>query len=98
MFIRQGLYKKGAEPSTNLAHVSLGPRVSAHTFAHTGVFKFVLSIPEAYPNAAPTLRFVTPVFHPLVSAQGELRCLLCFTAAHTAHTVDVLTSCAHTHT
>ncbi|ELR14320.1 Ubiquitinconjugating enzyme subfamily protein [Acanthamoeba castellanii str. Neff] len=37
-----------------------------------GVFKFVLSIPEAYPDAAPTLRFVTPVFHPLVSAQGEV--------------------------
>jgi ubiquitin-protein ligase len=57
----------------------------------------VLSIPDAYPNAAPTLRFVTPVFHPLVSAQGDPRCLLCFTAAHTAHTVHVLTSCTHTH-
>jgi hypothetical protein len=70
-------------------------RVCSHIRAPvTGVFKFVLSIPEAYPDAAPTLRFVTPVFHPLVSAQGEPRCPLCF--AHTAHTARSDLVRAHT--
>lgn len=39
--------------------------------ASVGIFKFVLSMPKEYPEVPPLLRFVTPVFHPLVSAQGN---------------------------
>ncbi|KAI8802026.1 ubiquitin-conjugating enzyme/RWD-like protein, partial [Cladochytrium replicatum] len=33
-----------------------------------GVFKFVLRIPENYPEQAPTVRFITEIYHPLVDA------------------------------
>eukprot|EP00002_Diphylleia_rotans_P026411 TRINITY_DN5263_c0_g2_i2.p1 TRINITY_DN5263_c0_g2~~TRINITY_DN5263_c0_g2_i2.p1 ORF type:complete len:221 (-),score=38.21 TRINITY_DN5263_c0_g2_i2:152-814(-) len=37
-----------------------------------GIFKFIISFPEAYPSTRPSVRFVTNLFHPCVSQQGEL--------------------------
>jgi len=37
-----------------------------------GVFKFVLSIPDTYPDVPPQFKFLTPVYHPLVSPRGEV--------------------------
>eukprot|EP00743_Colponemidia_sp_Colp-15_P004435 GILK01004782.1.p1 GENE.GILK01004782.1~~GILK01004782.1.p1 ORF type:complete len:296 (+),score=43.90 GILK01004782.1:85-972(+) len=42
-------------------------------FYRQGVFKFVISIPEEYPEARPTVTFFSHVFHPLVHPEtGEL--------------------------
>ncbi|KAJ1532721.1 hypothetical protein HK405_000891, partial [Cladochytrium tenue] len=35
-----------------------------------GVFKFVLQVPDGYPDEGPTVRFVTDMFHPLVDRDG----------------------------
>jgi len=32
-----------------------------------GIFKFVVEFPILYPNARPSVKFLTPVFHPLVN-------------------------------
>ena len=37
-----------------------------------GCFKFNLYIPDNFPYARPSLRFITPVFHPQVKPTGEL--------------------------
>jgi ubiquitin-protein ligase len=36
-----------------------------------GVFKFVINIPEEYPDAAPSVRFLTDMFHPLINTSGN---------------------------
>jgi ubiquitin-protein ligase len=41
-------------------------------FYRSGVFKFRINIPESYPNAPPTVTFLTDMFHPLVDTQGRL--------------------------
>ncbi|KAJ3219767.1 hypothetical protein HDU67_009579 [Dinochytrium kinnereticum] len=33
---------------------------------HEGVFKFIMKIPEGYPEEGPSVRFVTDMFHPLI--------------------------------
>ncbi|KAL8438952.1 hypothetical protein Efla_005087 [Eimeria flavescens] len=44
-----------------------------HGVYRGGIFKFRIAIPKKYPNAAPTVAFLTPLFHPLVSEEtGEL--------------------------
>ncbi|KEI40536.1 uncharacterized protein L969DRAFT_15896 [Mixia osmundae IAM 14324] len=37
-----------------------------------GTFRLVLTFDESYPNKAPTVRFLTKMFHPNVYANGEL--------------------------
>lgn len=37
-----------------------------------GCFKFNLYIPDNFPYARPSLRFITPVFHPQIKPSGEL--------------------------
>lgn len=37
-----------------------------------GCFKFNLYIPDNFPYSRPSLRFITPVFHPQVKSTGEL--------------------------
>ncbi|KAJ3185880.1 hypothetical protein HK101_009789 [Irineochytrium annulatum] len=34
-----------------------------------GVFKFIVSIPDGYPDEGPTVRFVTDMFHPLIDSR-----------------------------
>jgi ubiquitin-protein ligase len=41
-------------------------------YYRSGVFKFRINIPESYPNAPPTVTFLTDMFHPLVDTQGRL--------------------------
>jgi ubiquitin-protein ligase len=36
------------------------------------IFRFNLEIPEIYPQQRPTIIFLTPVFHPLISEEGVL--------------------------
>ncbi|KAI8817197.1 ubiquitin-conjugating enzyme/RWD-like protein [Fimicolochytrium jonesii] len=36
-----------------------------------GVFKFVIEIPKAYPNAGPSVLFLTDMFHPLIGRDGR---------------------------
>ncbi|CAO3622523.1 unnamed protein product [Cunninghamella blakesleeana] len=38
----------------------------------SGVFKFRIVVPENYPYSAPTVSFLTDIFHPLVDDQGYL--------------------------
>ncbi|SAL94866.1 hypothetical protein [Absidia glauca] len=38
----------------------------------SGVFKFRIVIPDKYPSAAPSVTFLTDVFHPLIDSQGNL--------------------------
>eukprot|EP00164_Ancoracysta_twista_P002144 GFYU01002832.1.p1 GENE.GFYU01002832.1~~GFYU01002832.1.p1 ORF type:complete len:264 (+),score=34.81 GFYU01002832.1:181-972(+) len=37
-----------------------------------GIFKFLLSIPEDYPNSRPSVQFFSKVYHPLIDHQGNL--------------------------
>mmetsp|Transcript_16558 Transcript_16558/g.27363 ORF Transcript_16558/g.27363 Transcript_16558/m.27363 type:complete len:244 (-) Transcript_16558:426-1157(-) len=37
-----------------------------------GTFKFVINIPEGYPDARPSVRFGTRIFHPQVSLAGDM--------------------------
>ncbi|KAG2013688.1 hypothetical protein CC2G_010568 [Coprinopsis cinerea AmutBmut pab1-1] len=44
-------------------------------FAHEGfysdaILKFRVTFPENYPDRPPTVRFITDVFHPLISQEG----------------------------
>jgi ubiquitin-conjugating enzyme E2 D/E len=38
-----------------------------------GTFKLNLRFPADYPRSAPEFTFTTPIFHPNVSSQGEIR-------------------------
>ncbi|CAD0108418.1 unnamed protein product [Aureobasidium uvarum] len=38
-----------------------------------GIFAINIQFPEDYPQKPPRITFITPVFHPNVSAQGNLR-------------------------
>ncbi len=49
--------------------VIFGP---AETPFEDGIFKLVLVFDESYPNKPPTVRFLTPIFHPNVYADGGL--------------------------
>ena len=37
-----------------------------------GIFHLKISIPQEYPFRPPGIRFVTPIFHPNINAQGEI--------------------------
>ena len=37
-----------------------------------GIFRFIIDIPESYPDARPNLKFVSKVFHPQISADGQI--------------------------
>lgn len=38
-----------------------------------GTFNVSIELPEDYPRSAPRLAFTTPIFHPNVSARGEIQ-------------------------
>ncbi|RKP07231.1 ubiquitin-conjugating enzyme/RWD-like protein, partial [Thamnocephalis sphaerospora] len=56
------------------------------------VFKFKLAIPEEYPNRAPSITFITDVFHPLVDPNGRMMLRARFPRweAHRDHIFHVL--------
>lgn len=37
----------------------------------SGVFKFIMTIPANYPSEPPEIRFITPIFHPLIGTDGS---------------------------
>jgi ubiquitin-protein ligase len=37
-----------------------------------GIFKFILTVPDTYPEVPPVVRFITDMFHPLISLSGHL--------------------------
>ena len=39
----------------------------------SGVFRFIMTIPANYPSAPPEIRFVTPIFHPLIGMKRTKR-------------------------
>ncbi|TPX31853.1 hypothetical protein SmJEL517_g04910 [Synchytrium microbalum] len=41
-------------------------------FYARGVFKFVVKIPESYPQLAPSVTFLTDMFHPLIDRFGNM--------------------------
>ncbi|KAJ3208372.1 hypothetical protein HDU82_002564 [Entophlyctis luteolus] len=59
--------------SRNASHTNTewhGVLILHRGYYREGVFKFIMSIPEDYPNEAPTVRFLTDMFHPLVDRSG----------------------------
>jgi ubiquitin-conjugating enzyme E2 A len=46
-----------------------GPK---HTDWEGGIWKLILRFPESYPIAPPNAHFVTPIFHPNISSQGDV--------------------------
>jgi ubiquitin-protein ligase len=45
----------------------------SNTPYRNGAFRVSIRLPEIYPRDVPRLTFTTPVFHPNVSSQGDLR-------------------------
>lgn len=42
------------------------------TIYEGGYFKITISFPQNYPFVAPTIKFVTPIFHPNIHDNGEI--------------------------
>uniref|UniRef100_T1ISW3 UBC core domain-containing protein n=1 Tax=Strigamia maritima TaxID=126957 RepID=T1ISW3_STRMM len=61
-------------PAANTPLKWYGVLFASHNYYEDGVFRFILHIPDNYPNGmVPRLFFQPPIFHPLVDAEtGEL--------------------------
>ncbi|KAI8366659.1 ubiquitin-conjugating enzyme/RWD-like protein [Radiomyces spectabilis] len=59
-------------PSSDNLNVWYGVLFIHKGYYKSGVFKFRLLIPEDYPNQAPSISFLTDMFHPLVDVSGNL--------------------------
>jgi ubiquitin-conjugating enzyme E2 A len=46
--------------------------ILADTPFEDGTFRLLLTFNENYPNSAPTVKFISKIFHPNVYANGEL--------------------------
>ena len=53
-------------------HTSRHANPSLPPHSHSGTFKLTLDFTEEYPNRPPTVKFVTPLFHPNVYADGAI--------------------------
>ncbi|OBZ86287.1 Protein crossbronx [Choanephora cucurbitarum] len=59
-------------PSEHHLYVWYGVIFIHKGFYRSGAFKFKIELPENYPNAPPTVSFLTEMFHPLVNIDGKL--------------------------
>jgi ubiquitin-protein ligase len=55
------------------SHVTRHGTLFLHSgYYKEGVFKFIIDFPREYPLLGPRVRFITPLFHPLVDSDGNL--------------------------
>ncbi|TPX44991.1 hypothetical protein SeMB42_g03427 [Synchytrium endobioticum] len=59
-------------PNPSNIHEWYGVLFLHRGFYAAGVFKFLLKIPLEYPQVAPTVTFLTDVFHPLITPDGSM--------------------------
>ncbi|XP_006901234.1 PREDICTED: ubiquitin-conjugating enzyme E2 C-like isoform X3 [Elephantulus edwardii] len=70
--------RKGAEPSGGAARGSVGKRLQQELMTlmmseyEDLRYKLSLEIPSGYPYNAPTVKFLTPCYHPNVDTQGNI--------------------------
>ncbi|XP_068956467.1 ubiquitin-conjugating enzyme E2 C-like isoform X3 [Petaurus breviceps papuanus] len=68
--------RKGAEPGAAAARGSLGKRLQQELMTLMMYkdlrYKLSLEFPSDYPYNAPTVKFVTPCYHPNVDPQGNI--------------------------
>ncbi|XP_030741615.1 ubiquitin-conjugating enzyme E2 C-like isoform X3 [Echinops telfairi] len=70
--------QKGAEPSGGAAQGSVGKRLQQELMTlmmsvYKGLrYKLSLEFPSGYPYNAPTVKFLTPCYHPNVDTQGNI--------------------------
>ncbi|XP_006839308.1 PREDICTED: ubiquitin-conjugating enzyme E2 C isoform X2 [Chrysochloris asiatica] len=68
--------RKGAEPSGGAARGSVGKRLQQELMTLMVYedlrYKLSLEFPSGYPYNAPTVKFLTPCYHPNVDTQGNI--------------------------
>uniref|UniRef100_A0A674IS88 Ubiquitin conjugating enzyme E2 C n=1 Tax=Terrapene triunguis TaxID=2587831 RepID=A0A674IS88_9SAUR len=68
--------RKGAEPGSSAARGSVGKRLQQELMAlmvyEALRYKLSLEFPDGYPYNAPTVKFLTPCYHPNVDTQGNI--------------------------
>uniref|UniRef100_A0A2K5ULH8 Ubiquitin-conjugating enzyme E2 C n=1 Tax=Macaca fascicularis TaxID=9541 RepID=A0A2K5ULH8_MACFA len=68
--------RKGAEPSGGAARVPVGKRLQQELMTLMVYedlrYKLSLEFPSGYPYNAPTVKFLTPCYHPNVDTQGNI--------------------------
>uniref|UniRef100_A0A8C6CR10 Ubiquitin-conjugating enzyme E2 C n=1 Tax=Moschus moschiferus TaxID=68415 RepID=A0A8C6CR10_MOSMO len=68
--------RKGAEPSGGAARGPVGKRLQQELMTLMVYedlrYKLSLEFPSGYPYNAPTVKFLTPCYHPNVDAQGNI--------------------------
>ncbi|XP_036596858.1 ubiquitin-conjugating enzyme E2 C isoform X3 [Trichosurus vulpecula] len=68
--------RKGAEPGAGAARGSVGKRLQQELMTLMVYedlrYKLSLEFPSGYPYNAPTVKFVTPCYHPNVDTQGNI--------------------------
>ncbi|XP_075404993.1 ubiquitin-conjugating enzyme E2 C-like isoform X3 [Tenrec ecaudatus] len=70
--------QKGAEPSGGAARGSVGKRLQQELMTlmmsvyEDLRYKLSLELPSGYPYNAPTVKFLTPCYHPNVGTQGNI--------------------------
>ncbi|KAM6163003.1 ubiquitin-conjugating enzyme E2 C isoform 2-T2 [Rhynchocyon petersi] len=68
--------RKGAEPSGGAAKGSVGKRLQQELMTLMVYedlrYKLSLEFPSGYPYNAPTVKFLTPCYHPNVDTQGNI--------------------------
>ncbi|XP_008056123.1 ubiquitin-conjugating enzyme E2 C isoform X2 [Carlito syrichta] len=68
--------RKGAEPSGGAARGPVGKRLQQELMTLMVYedlrYKLSLEFPSGYPYSAPTVKFLTPCYHPNVDTQGNI--------------------------
>jgi ubiquitin-conjugating enzyme E2 D/E len=65
----------------------IGPKDSPYV---GGVFKLSIKLPTDYPSSAPTIKFVTPIYHPNVHTDGSICVDLLSKWREQSHTIPEL--------
>ncbi|XP_042698502.1 ubiquitin-conjugating enzyme E2 C isoform X2 [Chrysemys picta bellii] len=73
---RPSAARKGTEPGSSAARGSVGKRLQQELMALMVYeelrYKLSLEFPDGYPYNAPTVKFLTPCYHPNVDTQGNI--------------------------